>query len=104
MSSQYGTDLAQYGSSCYELILDPTSWNYAQSLCANGGGKLAAITDSLEQTYLQQFLIRHAAPQVWIGLNDQAREGHMTWSTGRPNNYDFELLIFDRNDCDYVTL
>ncbi|XP_052759918.1 C-type mannose receptor 2-like [Mya arenaria] len=82
-SNQYGTVLAQYGHSCYELLNTEVTWTYAETLCTNGGGHLIQISGQLEETYIQQFLLRHGSPEVWIGLNDRQTEGHMQWSSSQ---------------------
>ncbi|WAR15589.1 MRC1-like protein, partial [Mya arenaria] len=86
-ANQYGTVLAQYGHSCYELLNTEVTWTYAETLCNNVGGHLVQISGQQEETYIQQFLLRHGSPDVWIGLNDKQTEGHMHWTSGEPVNY-----------------
>ncbi|XP_052819639.1 macrophage mannose receptor 1-like [Mya arenaria] len=86
-SDQYRTVLAQHGHSCYELLNTGVTWSYAETLCENGGGHLVQISGQQEETYIQQFLLRHGSPDVWIGLNDRQSEGHMHWTSGEPVNY-----------------
>ena len=56
---------------------------YVLSITIKGGGHLVHINNAHEQTFVQNFMLRHNQHQkVWIGFYDKDREGHYKWTDG----------------------
>ncbi|KAH3690244.1 macrophage mannose receptor 1-like [Dreissena polymorpha] len=88
LAQQYGTDVAQHGNSCYELLKSRATYPHAEQLCQEAGGHLASINNAEEQAYIQNFMMRHNQTRpVWIGLNDHNTEGTFEWTNGEPLTY-----------------
>jgi len=56
---------------------------YLLPITIKGGGHLVHINNAHEQTFVQNFMLRHNQHQkVWIGFYDKDREGHYKWTDG----------------------
>jgi Lectin C-type domain len=64
--------------------VDNVTWADAEALGVKLGGHLVTVDDQAEQDWLMATF-----PQdwLWIGLNDQAREGRWVWSSGTRVRY-----------------
>uniref|UniRef100_A0A8C4T347 C-type lectin domain-containing protein n=1 Tax=Erpetoichthys calabaricus TaxID=27687 RepID=A0A8C4T347_ERPCA len=66
--------------SCYFISTDEMNWWDSQNNCRSLGGHLVIIESEEEQTRTSG----HADSYYWIGLSDQATEGHFLWVDGTP--------------------
>jgi len=63
------------------------SWTEARSYCRSMSGDLASIESSVEQGYLEPFLLTFSSKSAWIGLSDLGIESGWEWSDGKPTTY-----------------
>ena len=73
-----------YNGFCYERITSCQSWGNASGICLNNGRTLVGIGNAEEDVFVQH--LHHGRPS-WIGLNDQANEGHYLWTNSQPITY-----------------
>ncbi|KAL5017108.1 hypothetical protein ScPMuIL_006697 [Solemya velum] len=79
--------------SCY-LISDTSdpyqllTWSQANQRCVNKTAKLMTLETSNERKYLSGELpyLSKSAQVWWVGMRDQAQEGHWLWVDGSPVN------------------
>jgi hypothetical protein len=65
------------------LLINPRTWNDAETYAQSLGGHLVTINDAAEQAWLDQtfnFIF-------WTGLNDTVTEGTWQWASGEPVSY-----------------
>ncbi|KAJ8029243.1 Galactose-specific lectin nattectin [Holothuria leucospilota] len=95
----------EYNGKCYRYRGSPAlNWRDAEAQCVSEGGNLASIHSSDEQDFLHElwrtsrdentnldiypfFRGVSKAPFCYIGLNDVAKTGQLTWSDGTPYDY-----------------
>lgn len=61
---------------------NPISWQDAEASCVSKGGHLATITSKADNDAAYAQL--NGKTNVWIGLNDIAKEGEYKWASGVP--------------------
>jgi len=76
--------MGNYNGSNYYCSMGNASWPQANALAQSHGGYLAEVNDAGENAFLANILTLQRA---WIGLNDQANEGHFQWSNGNSLTY-----------------
>ena len=81
----YGSVLATYNGSQYQLTSESLSWSEAQAEAKSFGGNLVVINDAAEQKWLNQTFGN--TQQFWIGLSDAEQEGNFQWVDGSDRNY-----------------
>jgi hypothetical protein len=64
--------------------INGVTWADAEAYAVRVGGHLVTIEDQTEQDWLATTFPQ---PELWIGLNDRAREGQWTWSSGKRVTY-----------------
>ena len=86
------------GSSCYKFPKQSLSFDDAQKLCEDLGGKLAEPRSITANNLLAEHLHYRNAKFMWIGINDKIEENTFVysssgekitfanWSKGRPDN------------------
>lgn len=90
-------DELKYGKNCYidswyfSSGNDYLTWDAAEAYCVAGGGHLASVSSSGENSFLYidvmpGGLFDPSSPR-WIGLNDKKTEGSFVWSSGDPFSY-----------------
>ncbi len=82
------TLIGSFNNSTYYLSNAPAQAMQAQTQAISMGGNLASINSAAENNYLQSKIDE----MVYIGLNDAASEGNLTWENGDAltyTNYDF---------------
>uniref|UniRef100_A0A663E6M4 Macrophage mannose receptor 1-like n=1 Tax=Aquila chrysaetos chrysaetos TaxID=223781 RepID=A0A663E6M4_AQUCH len=65
---------------------DTLTWHAARNNCINFGGNLATISKKETQAFLMS-LLKNAATDAWIGLNDINQEHTYLWTDGSPVYY-----------------
>lgn len=72
-----------FGDYCYEFNTQHivvNTWTRARQMCKNTkGSNLVSILSQDEQIFLWQRLLSLKAGNIWIGLNDVAKEGVFLW-------------------------
>jgi hypothetical protein len=68
----------------YRLTPWMTGWHEAERMAGRLDGHLATIRSAAEEDWL---LSRFRIWGLWIGLSDEAQEGHWVWSSGEPLVY-----------------
>ncbi|KAK7108591.1 hypothetical protein V1264_016300 [Littorina saxatilis] len=90
----------QFQNSCYEYMSSAHKWTDAQTSCKSldQHGKLVEIGSADENNFVANFVKSHGGQNVWVGINDMAKEGHFVfgtstwglpytnWNPGEPNN------------------
>ena len=71
-------------ASCYAVSREPRSWSAALAACLDWGGSLVSINTPGEDAALGSLL----SGSIWIGANDRAREGVMTWANADPFQFE----------------
>jgi len=82
-------DATEYRGHHYKAIIDRTHWHDAKAKCEALGGHLATIADKGESDFLIG-LVPHdeyGARNLWIGLEDQDRDGTWKWIDGSTLKY-----------------
>jgi len=66
------------------FLLTESSWQAAQSEAAHLGGNLVTINDATEHAWIFSTFGSQGAQNrsLWLGLTDQASEGHFVWMSG----------------------
>jgi hypothetical protein len=86
------------GDHGYLVCPQPRTWDDARQLCRSKGADLAIIDDPGENDWLHARAVAVAREDFWLGLSDQAEEGHFVgvdgrdppfqhWGGGEPNDY-----------------
>ncbi|XP_076451858.1 ladderlectin-like [Babylonia areolata] len=84
--------LRTFGNRCYQFVLDHTrEFDDAENECRARGGHLVIIRDIATQRFLYNTLRQDLGHDdiVWIGLSDQASEGHFLWGDGTPAKFTY---------------
>jgi hypothetical protein len=70
-------------------LLTQSSWQDAEAQGIALGGHLATINDAAEQNWVFSTFGAFGGVDrsLWIGLTDQAVEGHFVWTSGEPLTY-----------------
>ncbi|XP_076111672.1 perlucin-like protein [Mytilus galloprovincialis] len=91
----------EYKTHCYFFSPDTKTWRNAEKQCKNMGGYLVQITDSAENSWVLDMLMKSCKHHhgSWIGASDLKKEGdwrwvndsskvrYSQWHRGNPNNY-----------------
>ena len=93
------TELGELDNHKYYLSDNIYTWLDAQATAEANEGYLATITSEEENEFLQQ----HISDIVFIGLNDAAVEGSLSWENGEPLGYN-NASGFNSEDKDYGTI
>ncbi|XP_052235192.1 hepatitis A virus cellular receptor 1-like isoform X2 [Dreissena polymorpha] len=81
----HGGHVTVHGDSCFEIVAQPMTWNDAERHCNANGGHLAYITSQAEEDFIMNFGYKSGFKHpVWIGLSDQGKEEHWSWTSGYP--------------------
>lgn len=70
--------------SCYYTSSTKKNWRNSRDNCQNKGADLAIITSQEEMNFING--LYSSDKEVWIGLTDDASEGHWHWVDGTPLN------------------
>ena len=73
-----------HGGHCYRLFTSNLNWSNAKTACTDRGGYLTSITDSSENTVIDN----NVSADTWIGLNDIASESNWIWESSESYSYD----------------
>jgi len=96
--------LGMLNNHAYYLSLDATRAADAQDIATSNGGYLAVINTAAEN----DFLYSHINQMTYLGLNDAATEGNLSWVNGDAvsyNNFDICSFCFDNSaGDDYVVM
>ncbi|XP_046558299.1 echinoidin-like [Haliotis rubra] len=70
-----------YGSSCYVLIKNPSTWAGADDICKDFDAFLVEVDTKDENEFLKSFLKNKSltVKAVWLGGNDLLSEDHWMW-------------------------
>lgn len=71
----------------YKLVNQSMSWRNARSYAESLGGHLVNISDEAENRFVTDLAMKSGVLRFWIGLTDEAEEGHFVWVTGEPLTY-----------------
>ncbi|KGL73953.1 Macrophage mannose receptor 1, partial [Tinamus guttatus] len=99
----------QFNNKCFRLFglneNDTLTWHAARNNCINFKGNLATISKKETQAFLMS-LLKDAATDAWIGLNDINREHTYLWTDGSPVYYTNwakgSRSYFSKDDCVFV--
>ena len=69
-----------FNGSRYRYVASAQTWNDAQKTCQGYGGDLVSIRSEEEHGFLVQKIPKSG--KVWIGCNDQEKEGTFVWPDG----------------------
>ena len=75
--------MGSWNGNKYFLSINKETWADAQAICESHGGYLASITSAEENA----FIAGQAYNLAYIGINDAAQEGNLTWPSGESANY-----------------
>jgi hypothetical protein len=79
------------GLRCLQVVQEALNWSDAQDACADLGGELARIEDSVENdevaAYAESIYSAAATLEYWVGLNDLSTEGSYAWPDGGPVSF-----------------
>ncbi len=75
--------MGEYDGHKYFLSINKLNWADAQAVCESHGGYLASINSAEENA----FIAGQAYNLAYIGINDAAQEGNLTWPSGEAANY-----------------
>ncbi|CAN8184992.1 unnamed protein product [Coccothraustes coccothraustes] len=83
-------DWLLFDNKCFKVFgfneNDTLTWHAARNNCIDLGGNLATISKKEEQAFLMS-LLKNAATDAWIGLNDINQEHTYLWTDGSPVEY-----------------
>ncbi|XP_027551432.1 macrophage mannose receptor 1-like [Neopelma chrysocephalum] len=83
-------DWLLFDNKCFKVFgldeNDTLTWHAARNNCIDFGGNLATISKKEEQAFLMS-LLKEAATDAWIGLNDINQEHMYLWTEGSPVDY-----------------
>jgi hypothetical protein len=70
-------------------LLSEDTWQASEAQAVALGGHLATIRNDTEQSWVFETFGAWGGKNrsLWIGLNDAAKEGHFTWSSGELTSY-----------------
>ncbi|XP_067660645.1 echinoidin-like [Haliotis asinina] len=71
-----------YGSSCYTLIKNPSTWAGADDICKDFDAFLVEVDTKEENEFLKSYLKNKSLTvrAVWLGGNDLLSEDHWMWA------------------------
>ncbi|GIX89154.1 macrophage mannose receptor 1 [Caerostris extrusa] len=84
--SKCGDGFSGYRNSCYKYISTPENQKKAEETCQNLGGHLVSLVDSLEQSFLLNF-IEQKSSLVWNGLKTVEGTRYLRWTDKQPFYY-----------------
>ncbi|XP_048163078.1 macrophage mannose receptor 1-like [Corvus hawaiiensis] len=83
-------DWLLFDNKCFKVFgldeNDTLTWHAARNNCIDLGGNLATISKKEVQAFLMS-LLKDAATDAWIGLNDINQEHTYLWTDGSPVDY-----------------
>ncbi|RMC04930.1 hypothetical protein DUI87_18106 [Hirundo rustica rustica] len=83
-------DWLLFDNKCFKVFgfneNDTLTWHAARNNCIDFGGNLATISKKEEQAFLMS-LLKNAATDAWVGLNDINQEHTYLWTDGSPVDY-----------------
>ncbi|NXT10999.1 MRC1 protein, partial [Prunella fulvescens] len=83
-------DWLLFDNKCFKVFgfneNDTLTWHAARNNCIDLGGNLVTISKKEEQAFLMS-LLKNAATDAWIGLNDINQEHTYLWTDGSPVDY-----------------
>uniref|UniRef100_A0A8B9NY81 MRC1 protein n=1 Tax=Apteryx owenii TaxID=8824 RepID=A0A8B9NY81_APTOW len=83
-------DWVLFNNKCFRMFglneNDTLTWHAARNNCRHFRGNLATISKKETQAFLMS-LLKDAATDAWIGLNDINREHSYLWTDGSPVHY-----------------
>ena len=103
-----------YENYCYVLVEERASWYDAETLCQAGGGHLASIHSTTENSFVGSSVVRW--DNVWVGgagggdewdWSDGSEWDYTKWASGHPGSGDLcSYYSYNRNTwysykCDY---
>ena len=59
---------------CYKLVMEPATWDAAQTACKQQGGNLVSIDMSYDQAFVTGVVLQGRA-DAWIGLRRKVLSG-----------------------------
>ncbi|NXL50685.1 MRC1 protein, partial [Podilymbus podiceps] len=84
---------------------DTLTWHAARNNCISFGGNLATISKKETQAFLMS-LLKNAATDAWIGLNDINQEHTYLWTDGSPVDYTNwakgSRSYYSKDDCVFM--
>ncbi|NXO51028.1 MRC1 protein, partial [Aramus guarauna] len=84
---------------------DTLTWHAARNNCIDFGGNLATISKKETQAFLMS-LLKNAAADAWIGLNDINQEHVYLWTDGSPVYYTNwakgSRSYYSKDDCVFM--
>ena len=75
-----------YDGNCYKNMDVATTWSECEALCASEGATMLCIPDATTNQWVSNNIMTHYG-DVWIGITDEANEGHWEWPAGCASTY-----------------
>uniref|UniRef100_A0A8B9QQM5 Macrophage mannose receptor 1 n=1 Tax=Anas platyrhynchos TaxID=8839 RepID=A0A8B9QQM5_ANAPL len=102
-------DWLLFDNKCFKVFgldeNDTLTWHAARNNCINFGGNLATISKKETQAFLMS-LLKNAATDAWVGLNDINQEHVYLWTDGSPVYYTNwakgSRSYYSKDDCVYM--
>ncbi|NXL83123.1 MRC1 protein, partial [Alectura lathami] len=102
-------DWLLFDNKCFKVFgldeNDTLTWHAARNNCIDFGGNLATISKKENQAFLMS-LLKNAATDAWIGLNDINQEHMYLWTDGSPVYYTNwakgSRSYYSKDDCVYM--
>ncbi|KAK4828116.1 hypothetical protein QYF61_023914 [Mycteria americana] len=102
-------DWLLFDNKCFKVFglneNDTLTWHAARNNCINFGGNLATISKKEMQAFLMS-LLKNAATDAWIGLNDINQEHTYLWTDGSPVYYTNwakgSRSYYSKDDCVFM--
>ncbi|XP_009079447.1 PREDICTED: macrophage mannose receptor 1-like [Acanthisitta chloris] len=102
-------DWLLFDNKCFKVFgldeNDTLSWHGARNNCIDLGGNLATISKKEVQAFLMS-LLKNAATDAWIGMNDINQEHTYLWTDGSPVDYTNwakgSRTYYSMNDCFFM--
>ncbi|NXC68371.1 MRC1 protein, partial [Anhinga anhinga] len=102
-------DWLLFDNKCFKVFglneNDTLTWHAARNNCINFGGNLATISKKETQAFLMS-LLKNAATDAWIGLNDINQEHTYLWTDGSPVYYTNwakgSRSYYSKDDCVFM--
>ena len=83
------SDAARFKGKRYKVYAEKLTWRRAHAKCVELGGHLVAIETRDENEFVTELAAKAKLDSVWIGANDEEKEGHWVWTTGQPLTYSY---------------